>query len=327
MSRRNARAARTLAWPASAMARAPGPGDDGRVLISEATLPAETEEIVAFVLERQPLIDSALVRSSLDPATALSLRCLTTRGPSGGLATVGLAALGPGMPEGWRFMMVLTRADLAGQGHASRMYAELLAGLEDDVTTLATGVIAEDEVSVAVARGWGYQVQQLSISSTCDLSTAEPPPPTDGCSFEACDDLTFDDEEAVEAMLLASQTNPEFELGMVNSLESLRRSPAGSQSPVAALARVDGRPAAISFAVGDGDAMHVFYTGVAPDLRGRALGRATKQFLHAHARDRGIRTAYTDNEEHNAGIRHVNDQLGYVRHYGSYWMARPRQDS
>jgi GNAT superfamily N-acetyltransferase len=308
------------------MARGVSRRDDESVRIRDATLPAQTEEIVAFVAARQPLVDSALVRSSIDPTTARSLRCLTTREPSGGLGSLGIAAFNPGMPEGWRFMMVLTRDDLAGRGHASRMHHELLSGLEDDVTTLATAVIAEDEVSVAVARGWGYQVQQLSITSVCDLSSALPPPTMDGCSFEACDDLTFDDEGAVEEMLLASQTNPEYELGMVSSLASLRTSPAGSQSPVAALARVDGRPAAISFAIGDGDAMHVFYTGVHPDLRGRALGRATKQFLHAHARERGIRTAYTDNEEHNAGIRHVNDQLGYVRHYGSYMMARPRHD-
>lgn len=296
--------------------------DDERVRIHEASLPDQAEEIVAFVAERQPLIDSGLVRSSLDPATALSLRCLTTRPESDGLGSLGIAASNAGMPEGWRFMMVLTREDLAGQGHASRMHDELLAGLEDDVTTLATGVIAEDEVSVAVARGWGYEVQQLSITSACDLTSAAPPVPMAGCSFEVCDDLVFDDEEAVEAMLLASQTNPEFELGMVSSLASLRKAPAGGQSSVAALARVDGRPAAISCAIVDGDEMHVFYTGVDPALRGRALGRATKQLLHAHARDLGIRTAYTDNEEHNAGIRHVNDQLGYVRRYGSYMMAR-----
>jgi GNAT superfamily N-acetyltransferase len=301
------------------------PRDDERVRISEATLPAHGEEIVAFVAEREPLIDSGLVRSSIDRTTALSLRCLTAREETGGLGGVGVAASNPGMPEGWRFVIVLTRQDLAGRGHASRLYAELLVGLEDDVTTLSTGVVAEDEASMAVARGWGYQVRQLSVTSTCDLSAARPPAPSAGVKFDACDDLTFEDEEAVEAMLLASQTNPEFDLGAVCTLASLRNSPAGTQSPVAVIARVEGRPAAISFAVGDGESMHVFYTGVDPDLRGRALGRATKQFLHAHARDLGIRTAFTDNEEHNAGIRHVNDQLGYVRHHGSYWMTRPRE--
>ena len=43
-------------------------------------------------------------------------------------------------------------------------------------------------------------------------------------------------------MLLASQTNPEFELGLVLSLTSFRETPAPGQRPVAALARVDGHP-------------------------------------------------------------------------------------
>ena len=30
----------------------------------------------------------------------------------------------------------------------------------------------------------------------------------------------------------------------------------------------------------------------------------------------------TDNEEHNAGIRHVNEALGYQRCFGTYWLRQ-----
>ncbi|MGA8247995.1 MAG: GNAT family N-acetyltransferase [Nocardioides sp.] len=100
-------------------------------------------------------------------------------------------------------------------------------------------------------------------------------------------------------MLLASQTNPEFELGLVLTLTSFRETPAPAQRPVGALARVDGRPVAISFALADGDQIHVRYTGVDPARRGRALARLTKEALHAHANEMGIRLVLTDDDEAN----------------------------
>jgi GNAT superfamily N-acetyltransferase len=106
----------------------------------------------------------------------------------------------------------------------------------------------------------------------------------------------------------------------------LREAPTAGQRPIAVLTRVERRPAAISFAVADGDQMHVMYTGVDPSLRGRALGRTTKEFLHAYARDLGIRIALTDNEESNAGIRHVNDQLGYIPHSAWNWLVQSVPD-
>lgn len=48
-----------------------------------------------------------------------------------------------------------------------------------------------------------------------------------------------------------------------------------------------------------------------------------KQEIHRLAYDAGARTCATDNEEHNSGIRHVNEALGYAKVSGSYWMQRP----
>ncbi|MGH3443839.1 MAG: GNAT family N-acetyltransferase [Nocardioidaceae bacterium] len=74
-------------------------------------------------------------------------------------------------------------------------------------------------------------------------------------------------------------------------------------------------------AVRDGAEMHVMYSGVDPRLRGHGLAVRTKQALH-HAARAGVRTAITDNEENNLGIRRVNEQLGYRVRYGVHWMAR-----
>jgi GNAT superfamily N-acetyltransferase len=218
---------------------------------------------------------------------------------------------------------VSTRADHGGQGLGSRLFAAALAEPGDEVTRLVGCVLDGDQTSLEVARHWGFEHTQTSITSACVLADAAYAEPPGDVTVEGCDDLTFDDDEAVEAMLRASQTNPEADLGMVLRLSGLRTAAAPGQRRVAVLTRVEGRPAAISFALADGDQMHVMYTGVDPSLRGRALGRWTKARLHARAYRLGIRMALTDNEESNAGIRHVNDQLGYTAHSAWHWMMRP----
>jgi GNAT superfamily N-acetyltransferase len=292
--------------------------------IAPARLPEEADEIVSFVMRTSPLTDRAILRSALVPETAAFLRVLSARGADGQVAGVAVGRAGSNLPAGTLFALVHVRPDVRSQGVGSRLYTQLVADLSDNLTRLATGVFTDDEDAVAVAQHWGFESQGRSVTTSCDVSDASAPTPVEGLTLEASDSLRFDDEEAVEAMLLASQTNPEFELGLVLTLTSFRETPAPGQRPVAALARVDGYPAAISFAVADGDQMHVIYTGVDPARRGSALARRTKQFLHAHARKFGVRTVLTDNDEENPGIRHVNDQLGYAPHSATYWMMRPR---
>ena len=292
--------------------------------ISEAGLPDDTDAIVDLVVTRSPQQDRALLRADLDQATARSLRVLVAREHDGAMAGVGVARTSSNLPAGGLLVFVCTRVDLGGQGLGSRLYAGVLTAPDDDVTRLVACVLHGDETSLDVAKHWGFEHVQLSVTTSCDLTDAVMPEPPDDVTFEACDDLHFGDTEAVEAMLLASQTNPEFELGLVLSLAGFRETPARGQRPVAVLTRVDGHPSAISFAVADGEHMHVTYTGVDPSMRGRGLGRLTKAFLHAHARDLGIVMALTDNDESNAGIRHLNDQLGYARHSAWYWLMRPR---
>ena len=295
-----------------------------RMEIAEARLPGDAHEIVDFVVQRTPQQDRVILRSELDQDTARSLRVLVAREPDGSLAGVSIGRTAATLPAGALFVIVSTREDHEGRGLGSRLYAAASADPGDDVTRLVACVLEGDHRSLSVARHWGFERMERSITSSCALADAPPVEPPGGATVEVCDDLTFHDEEAVDAMLRASQTNPEVELGLVLTLPGLRGAPTPGQRPVAVLTRLEGRPAAISIAVADGDQMHVMYTGVDPSLRGRALGRVTKEFLHAHARDLGVRIALTDNAESNAGIRHVNDQLGYGPHSAWHWMMRER---
>jgi hypothetical protein len=47
-----------------------------------------------------------------------------------------------------------------------------------------------------------------------------------------------------------------------------------------------------------------------------------KEQLHARAARLGIPSLVTDNEENNAGIRHVNEQMGYLKTHGVYRLRR-----
>lgn len=296
---------------------------DAHMKIAEARLPDHADQIVGFMVNRAPKQDRTILRADLDQGTARSLRVLVAREPDGALAGVAFARTSANLPAGALFVTVSTRADLGGRGLGSRLFAAALAEPDDDVIRLVGCVLDGDQPSMDVALHWGFERKQTSITSAFALDNTVPAEPPHGVTVEVCDELTFNDDVAVEAMLRASQTNPEADLGLVLTLQGLREAAAPGQRPVAVLTRVEGRPAGFAFALGDGDQMHLMYTGVDPSLRGRALGRLTKEFLHRHARDLGIRMALTENDENNAGIRHVNEQLGYTGHSAWLWMMRP----
>jgi RimJ/RimL family protein N-acetyltransferase len=60
-----------------------------------------------------------------------------------------------------------------------------------------------------------------------------------------------------------------------------------------------------------GAAWHGF-TAVARSHRGRGVARALKRRTILYARESGLHTLYTENEERNAPIRHINRVFGYT---------------
>jgi GNAT superfamily N-acetyltransferase len=248
---------------------------------------------------------------------------------SGALVGYGTATHRSGAPEHQRTVQVFVDREASGRGLGSDILARCLAALPRTTTEVWTKVHDDDPESLAVAKHWGFEVMQRSISSRVDLSGATRPQPPPGVTLEDCDALEFDgaDAAAFDAMLTASQTNPEAETSHVLTREEMRHWTDPGETPVACLARVDGRPAALALAIvlketGEGG---VAYTGVDPAYRGRGLGRLVKEQLHARAAQLGIAWLGTENEEHNAGIRHVNQQLGYVKTHGVYRLRRVLQ--
>jgi hypothetical protein len=70
----------------------------------------------------------------------------------------------------------------AGTGLGHDLHARCLAVHPDRVTDVRTRVFDGDEVAMAVARHWGYESVQLSITSRVELGAVTEPAPPDAAS-------------------------------------------------------------------------------------------------------------------------------------------------
>lgn len=236
---------------------------------------------------------------------------------------VGLGFIGhpQPMPPDWLAMRVLVAPDMRGRGVGRALHARLRTLAPDEGVTLRCAVFDSDPRDLEVARHWGFEVVQLSYTSALPLDSlppASPLPP--GVTVEPTRDLEFPDAAEVEAMYDRSQTNPE-RAQFVGDLAFLRSFASPSEA-LGAVLRIGGRPAALTWAVTEGAAVHVIYTGVDPAYRGRGYGALLKDRLHRMAREAGAAECRTNNEEHNAGIRRVNADLGYQVRFGEYWLQQ-----
>jgi GNAT superfamily N-acetyltransferase len=210
------------------------------------------------------------------------------------------------------------------KGIGGALFEATVAALPAAIDTIGTGVDDKDEESLAIALGHGFDVTQHGIESELALNDLPEPAPSAGVTFDDVSTLEFADEEAVEAMLADSQTNPEAEEGFVTRLDDFRKTAANVERPVSALARVDGAPAAIVVGEVDDGVLGIAYTGVGRAFRGRGLAFALKQDSHRLAAEGGATVCHTTNEESNVGIRRVNARLGYQVTGGHYRLRRRR---
>ena len=231
-----------------------------------------------------------------------------------------------GSPEHQRSVLVFVDDADAGRGLGHELHALCLAAHPDGVTDLRTRVYDGDDTAMAVARHWGYESVQLSITSRVELSGVTRPDAPAGVTLEAVDDLTVDDQEAFDELVAVSQTNPEAVNSHRMTREEMQHWVFPGERAVVSLARVDGQPAAFCLGIVSETAPEggLGFTGVDPRFRGRGLGRIVKQHVHHRAAELGIRELVTDNEQHNDGIRRLNAELGYVPVYGVHRMRRTR---
>ncbi|SCG56976.1 GNAT family N-acetyltransferase [Micromonospora coxensis] len=94
----------------------------------------------------------------------------------------------------------------------------------------------------------------------------------------------------------------------------------GFDREASTVAETAGTLVALSLVKRDGDRMWSEFTATLPQHRGRGLARLTKQAALHLAATRGVRTAYTSNDEANAPMLAVNDRLGY-RPVASQWSC------
>ncbi len=231
---------------------------------------------------------------------------------------------GTWFPPGIAMIHVTVARPHERKGAGGALFRAMVDHLPDHVTTIGTAVDDAEDDSLAIARGWGFEVTQHGIESELPLVDLPTPEPGPGVTLEDVSTLEFPDEDAVDAMLVDSQTNPEAAEGFVNRLANYRRTAASVDKPIAALARVDGAPAAIIVGEVKDGVLGIAYTGVGRSFRGRGLASSLKQFGHLLAAEKGATVCHTMNEESNAGIRRVNAQLGYRVIGGAYRVRRPR---
>lgn len=237
----------------------------------------------------------------------------------------GSALRGRWFPPGIVMLSVTVAREHERQGVGGALHGALLASLPSEFETLGAAVDDGEHASLDIARAHGYEVNQHGIESELLLSDLPEPQPAAGVTLEDVSSLEFPDEDAVQAMVVDSQTNPEAAEGFLSTLDTFREIASKVDLEIAALARVDGAPAAIIIGDVEDGALGIAYTGVGRAYRGRGLAFTLKQYAHLLAAKAGATVSHTMNEESNAGIRRVNAQLGYRVVGGVYRLRRARR--
>jgi len=284
------------------------------------------EPLVRLRLDRLPRLRRAQAEWPFVHAEELDVFTVRAAYVDGALAGWGTTVRGTWFPAGIGIVNVSVAREHERQGVGGALYRALVATLPSRIGTIGTAVDDADADSLAIALGHGFEVTQHGIESELELVDLPEPEVAPGITFEDVSSLEFADEEAVEAMLRDSQTNPEAAEGFVSTLSTYREIAAKVELEIAALARVDGAPAALVVGEVENGVLGIAYTGVGRAFRGRGLAFALKQYAHRLAADAGAgaTVCHTMNEESNAGIRHVNAKLGYRVTGGAYRLRRPR---
>lgn len=284
----------------------------------------EAEQVIALVRRGLQHISPSMVRALVTEPASAHERVVLVAVRDGEVVGAGLQFRLPEIPPTQCARYVVVAPASLGTGIARALAAELDDRLDPAVTDVTTTVDDHDEHALAVADHWGFRRLQHSLTFELDLGDLPPLVLPPHVSVELSYDLVLADEAAVEAMLEASQTNPEREHNGPLTLGQLRAwvAPGSGDVPIGVVLRIGGRPAALSHGIVGGEVVQVVYTGVHPGLRGHGLAAMAKQALHLAARDAGATRAQTSNEEQNLGIQRVNQQLGYRRTSGVVWLHR-----
>lgn len=285
-----------------------------------------TDELLDLMVERLPHLSRAEAAWPFRaPDVFEDLVVLHALDPSDRVVGVGLTGRPVFAPARSSFLRVVVRHGEEGRGVGRALRASLLGSLPRGTEVLRGAVYDDEPNALEVARHWGFGIEEHSIESGLDLTgPAMPvPAPPAGVTLEEAPDLEFPDRDAVERMLLASQTYPEAAVGFIFTLKKLADCVGPEEVPVCVVARDSGTPVGITFGTVSDGRLAIAYSGIDPGRRGRGLMLLVKQQAHLAAARAGATESITQNEEHNRGIRRSNAHLGYTVRSRTY---RLRQD-
>jgi GNAT superfamily N-acetyltransferase len=224
-------------------------------------------------------------------------------------------------PDGWWMVHVVVPVVVEDHGIGRALYDALRALEPPGTVRVIAQVFDDDDRSLEVATHWGFVQAQHAINSRLPLTDLpEPVLPAD-VTIDDVPLLEVPDPDGVDAMLLASQTNPEASMARPLELAEQQEQAAAFAVPTGHVLRVDGAPAGICQGEVEDGVLQIVYTGIHPDHRGRGLARLLKQHAHRYGAARGATESRTNNEATNTGIRHVNESLGYRRVSGTRRLA------
>lgn len=287
--------------------------------------PSSYEQLVQLRMDRLPRTRRSQAEWPFVHAAEMDFFALRAAYDGGTLVGWGSTLRGRWFPPGIAMLSVTVPREHERRGVGGALHHALLATLPADIETIGLAVDDSEQDSLDIARAHGYEVTQHGIESELELVDLPAPSAGPGVTFEDVSSLEFDDEDAVGAMLRDSQTNPEAAEGFISTLATYREIAAKVEREIAAIARVDGKPAAIIVGEIENGVLGIAYTGVGRAFRGRGLAFALKQYGHLLAAEAGATVCHTMNEESNTGIRRVNAKLGYQVVGGAYRLRRPRE--
>ncbi|MFZ5827146.1 MAG: GNAT family N-acetyltransferase [Bacillota bacterium] len=275
------------------------------------------------------------------PANGLRSRTVAVN-ESGALLGYANTSWRPGAQPGRFFFTLVTAPGARRKGIGSALLADLAAWVRSQGgSILMTGVEDDDERAAQFARRHNFTVEEHQVTSALRLPQFDPSrfagvleqAEASGIRFVRYADLPGDEstERNVYELYKVTDLDTPGYAGTdpddYPSFERWREGIFGDEKtlPEGLFIAVDGdRFVGMTLLQREDDegGLYTEYTGVLREYRGRRLGLALKLLSVQFAREYGASFMTTKNEASNGPMLAINQQMGYVKTSGRYWLVK-----